>query len=141
MAQGSGTKVLILLGLLGAMGIGGTRNYQRNLAEGEAKVGPFSSYTDTALDSLIAAYEKDVEVYTKAFEQVSGRPLKIHQSAHMDARVREFERVQGLSRETRRVVDELAKRHVALEQLQTEKSRRERGGVKLFFKRLLSLPG
>ncbi len=141
MAQGSGTKGFILLLILAVAGIGGARNYQRNLAEGEAKEGPFHSYSDAALDSLIEAYQRDVEAYTRTYEQASDHQEVIHQSRHMDARIREFERVQSLSRDTRRVVEELAKRQVALQQLQTEKSRRGAGGVKLFFKRLLSLPG
>ncbi len=104
-------------------------------------MGPFHSYSDTALDSLIEAYQRDVDAYTKTYEQASDRKVVIHQSRHMDVRIREFERVQNLSRGTRRVVEELARRQVALEQLRTEKSRRGAGGVKLFFKRLLSLPG
>ncbi len=141
MAQGSGTKVFVLLTILSVAGIGGARNYQRNLAEGETQEGPFHSYSNAALDSLIEAYQRDVEAYTKTYQQASDRPLVIHQSRHMDARIREFERVQRLSRDTRRAVEELAKRQVALQQLQTEKSRRGAGGVKLFFKRLLSPPG
>ncbi len=141
MAQGSGTKVVVLLAILAVAGVGGARNYQRNVAEGETQEGPFHSYSNAALDSLIEAYQRDVEAYSKTYEQAAGRPVVIHQSRHMDARIREFERVQSLSRDTRRVVEELAKRQVALEQLQTEKRRRGAGGVKLFFKRLLSLPG
>lgn len=136
-----GTRLVVLLVLLAIIGIGGARNYQRNLAEGDAKEGPFSAYSDEAINSLIEAYEEDVEVYTQAFQKTASRKLESQSSAHMDARIREFERVQGNSRETRRLVTELAKRQVALEQLQTEKSRRGTGGVKLFFKRLLSLPG
>ncbi len=141
MAQGSGTKVVVLLAILAVAGVGGARNYQRNVAEGETKAGPFHSYSNAALDSLIEAYQRDVEAYSKTYEQAAGRPVVIHQSRHMDVRIREFERVQNLSRGTRRIVDELAKRQVALEQLQSEKSRRGAGAVKLFFKRLLSLPG
>ena len=141
MAQGFISREFILLMILVIAGFAGARNYQRNLAEGETKVGPFHSYSDTALDSLIEAYQRDVDAYTKTYEQASDRKVVIHQSRHMDVRIREFERVQSLSRDTRRVVDELAKRQVALEQLQSEKSRRGAGAVKLFFKRLLSLPG
>ncbi len=136
-----GTRLVVLLVLLAIIGIGGTRNYQRNLAEGNDREGPFSGYSDEAIDSLIEAYEKDVDTYTRAFEQVSNRKVETQSRKHMDARIREFERVQGNSRETRRVVSELAKRHVALEQLKTEKGRRGASGVKLFFKRLLSIPG
>ncbi|MEE8476037.1 MAG: hypothetical protein V3T01_11825 [Myxococcota bacterium] len=136
-----GSRLVVLLALLAIIGIGGTRNYQRNLAEGDAKEGPFSTYSDEAIDSLIEAYEAEVEVYTQAFQKTASQKLESQASAHMDARIREFERVQGNSRKTRRLVTELAKRQVALEQLQTEKSRRGTGGVKLFFKRLLSLPG
>ncbi len=136
-----GSRLVVLLALLAIIGIGGTRNYQRNLAEGDAKEGPFSTYSDEAIDSLIEAYEAEVEVYTQAFQKTASQKLESQASAHMDARIREFERVQGNSRKTRRLVTELANRQVALEQLQTEKSRRGTGGVKLFFKRLLSLPG
>ncbi len=141
MAQGSGSKLFLLLIILAVAGVGGARNYQRNLAEGEAKEGPFHSYSNAALDSLIEAYQRDVEAYTKTYEETSQRPVVIQQSRHMDARIREFERVQSVSRDTRRVVEELARRQVALQQLRTEKNRRGAGGVKLFFKRLLSLPG
>ncbi len=71
-----GTKLVVLLVLLAIIGIGGTRNYQRNLAEGESREGPFSGYSDEAIDSLIEAYEKDVEAYTRAFEQASSRKVE-----------------------------------------------------------------
>ena len=138
MAGGKGTLLLVILG---AAGVAGAWNFQRNLEAEKAEPRPFRGYSDAQLEELITVYRGEVDRYTRAHEQVTSQKVVIRHSAHMDTRIREFERVQRIGRGKSALVDELARRTVALEKLATEKSRRGGNPVKLFFKRLLSLPG
>jgi hypothetical protein len=143
MAQGSGSRALLLFVLLALAGGFGAWNYQRNLAAERAEVRPFRSYSDADLDSLSEAYRSEVETYTKRYEARTGRKVSINEHAHTDQKLREFERVQRISRDTRDLVTQLAQQYVAIEQLDAERRKRvkERNAFKLFLKRLLTYPG
>jgi hypothetical protein len=143
MAQGSGSRALLLFVLLALAGGFGAWNYQRNLAAERAEVRPFRSYSDADLDSLSEAYRSEVETYTKRYEARTGRKVSINEHAHTDQKLREFERVQRISRDTRDLVTQLAQQYVAIEQLDAERRKRvkERNVFKLFLKRLLTYPG
>jgi hypothetical protein len=143
MAQGSGSRALLLFVLLALAGGFGAWNYQRNLAAERAEVRPFRSYSDADLDSLSEAYRSEVETYTKRYEARTGRKVSINEHAHTDQKLREFERVQRISRDTRDLVTQLARQYVAIEQLDAERRKRvkERNVFKLFLKRLLTYPG
>ena len=143
MAQGSGGKTLLLFVLLALAGGLGAWNYQRNVAAERAEQRPFRTYSDADLDSLTEAYRAEVETYTKLYEARTGRKVSINEHAHTDQKLREFERVQRISQDTRALVTELAQRHVAIEQLDAERRKRvkEKDVVMLFLKRLLTYPG
>ena len=143
MAQGSGSRALLLFALLALAGGFGAWNYQRNVAAERAKPRPFRSYSDADLDSLTEAYRAEVETYTNRYEARTGRKVSIHEHAHTDQKLREFERVQRISQDTRDLVTQLAQRHEAIEQLDAERRKRvkEKDVVMLFLKRLLTYPG
>jgi hypothetical protein len=134
---------LMLVVLLALMGGLGTWNYKRNLAAEQAELRPFRTYSDADLDSLTAAYRTEVEAYTRRYEALTGHKPQIRERTYTDQKIREFERVQRISQKTRDVVTELAKRHVALDQLDQERRKRaaERNAVVLFLKRLLTYQG
>ena len=143
MAQGSGSKALLLFALLALAGGYGAWNYQRNVAAERAELRPFRSYSDADLASLTEAYRAEVETYTKRYEALTGRKVSVNEHAHTDQKLREFERVQRISQNTRDLVTQLAQRHVAIEQLDAERRKRieERNIVMLFLKRILTYPG
>jgi hypothetical protein len=138
-----GGKLLLLLMLLVVAGGAGTWNYRRNLEAEKAEPRPFRSYSDADLDSLTEAYQQEIDIYTRRYEAVTGQKVTIREGGHIDDKIREFERIQRISRSTRELVTELARRQVAVEQLASERHKRaeERQVVKLFFKRLLTYAG
>ncbi len=143
MAQGSGSRAKLLFALLALAGGLGARNNQRNVETESAELRPFRSYSDADLESLTEAYRAEIETYTKRYEVRTGRKVRINEHVHPDQKLREFERVQRISQNTRDLVTELAQRHVAVEQLDAERRKRveERNVVMLFLKRLLTVPG
>jgi hypothetical protein len=138
-----GGKLLLLLLLLAVAGAAGTWNYRRNLEAEKAEPRPFRSYADADLESLTEAYQQEIEAYTRRYQAVTGQKVAIREGGHIDDKIREFERVQRISRNTRDLVTQLARRHVAVEGLASERHKRaeERQVVKLFFKRLLTYAG
>ena len=143
MAQGSGSRAKLLFALLALAGGLGAWNYQRNVVAERAELRPFRGYSDADLESLTEAYRAEVETYTKRYEVLTGRKVRINEHVHTDQKLREFERVQRISQNTRDLVTQLAQRHVAIEQLDAERRKRveERNVVMLFLKRLLTVPG
>ena len=143
MAEGSKNSVALLVALLALGGGLGTWNYQRNLAEERAEPRPFGSYSDADVESLTAAYRAEVDAYTKRYQALSGQKPSIREHAYVDQKISEFERVQRVARGNREIVSQLAKRQVALEQLEDERRKRtaERNFVLVFFKRLLIYRG
>jgi hypothetical protein len=141
--SGGGGKLLLLLVLLTVAGGAGAWNYRRNLQAEEAEPRPFRSYSDADLESLEAAYQQEIEVYTRRYETLTGQGVVVREGGHIDDKIREFERVQRISRSTRELVTQLARRHVAVEGLASERHKRieESQPVKLFFKRLLVYAG
>ena len=142
-ASGGGGKLVLLLVLLAVAGGAGTWNYRRNLEAERAEPRPFRSYAEADLGSLSQAYQQEIDVYTLRYEALTGQKVTIREGGHLDDKIREFERIQRLGRSTRDLVTQLAKRHVAVEQLAYEQHKRaeERHAVKLFFKRLLRYAG
>ena len=141
-SEGAG-KVLLLLVLLAVAGAAGAWNYRRNLEAEKAEPRPFRSYSDADLDALTEAYQQEIADYTRRYEALTGQKVAIREGGHIDDKIREFERIQRISRSTRELVTELARRHVAVESLAAERRKRaeERHVVKLFFKRLLTYAG
>ncbi len=121
---GGGGKAIVLLVLLAALGGYGTWNYQRNVEAEKAEPRPFGSYSDADIEALVQAYQQEIAVYHKRWEQASRQSVTVRDVGHTDQRVREFERVQGIARKKRALTSELAKRHVALEQLNAEQAKR-----------------
>jgi hypothetical protein len=132
--------LFVLLALAGGLG---AWNYQRNVEAERAELRPFRSYSDADLESLTEAYRAEVEAYTTRYEALTGRKVAINERVHTDQKLREFERVQRISQNTREIVTQLAQRHVAIEQLDTERRKRfgERNVVMLFLKRLFTYTG
>ena len=139
----AGSQKMMLLVLLVLAGGLGAWNYQRNVEAERAELRPFRSYSDADLESLTEAYRVEVEAYTKRYEALTGRKVAINERVHTDQKLHEFERVQRISQNTRDLVDQLAQRHVAIEQLDAERRKRvgERNVVVLFLKRLLTYQG
>jgi hypothetical protein len=142
MASGSTNQAMLLVVLLALAGGLGAWNYQRNVAAERAELRPFRTYSDADLDTLTAAYRAEVEAYTKRYEALTGRKVSIHEHVHTDQKLREFERVQRISQNTRDVVTQLAQRQVAIEQLDAERRKRaqERNVAMLILKRLVTYP-
>ena len=132
-------RMLITLALALIVGMG-TWNYKRNVEAEKSEPRPFSAYSEADLDSLIAAYRKELGEYMDRFEKAQGREVTIRDGRSLDARVAEFERVQGISGNTRGLAAAVAKRQVALQQLEQEKSKRvqEQDLVRLLLRRIFS---
>jgi hypothetical protein len=121
----AGKTLLLLLLLLGLLAGGGAYNYNRNL-EKEAKVPrPWRGYADADIQSMADAYRAEVEQYSDAWEQARTRRTSAAGTGHVDARIREFDRVYAQGRKVRDLKSGLAEREVVLEQLDEELRLRE----------------
>lgn len=141
-SSGKGGQVLVLLILLGILVGGGTWNYRRNLKIEEAEPRPYRSYSLEQLESLQAAYQKEVDIYTQRYRAASSRTVQIREGGLIGEQVDEFERVQRISQGTRAIADQYAKNQVQLDELMSEISRRasESDSWKLFLKRATKYP-
>ncbi len=131
--------VSLLLLLAALSGVGGW-NYHRNLQEEQAEPRPLGGLSDAELQALSEAYEQEIELWTRRFEQISGRRVNAHDRAYLGEQIQEFERVQGLSSRSREVARELARRQAALERVRAEERVREseRDRLALHWRRLVS---
>jgi hypothetical protein len=141
-SSGKGGQVFLLLILLGILVGGGTWNYQRNLKIEEAEPRPYRSYSFEQLESLKAAYQKEVDAHTRRYRKASSRKVRIREGGLIGEQVDEFERVQRISQGTRAIADQYAKNQVQLDELMSEISRRasESDSWKLFLKRATKYP-
>ena len=137
----AGSSVVPLLILLAILVGAGAWNYQRNAALEDNAYRPFRGYTDEAIKQLIDAYEGEHERTSKRFEAAAGRQVEVEGKAYFGDQVREFERVQRISKNKRGLRDEIAESQTSLKLLKEESSRRarERQKLKLFFERLLTV--
>jgi hypothetical protein len=141
-SSGKGGQVFLLLILLGILVGGGTWNYQRNLKIEEADPRPYRSYSFEQLESLKAAYQEEVDIYTQRYQAASSRRVRIREGGLIGEQVDEFERVQRISQGTRAIADQYAKNQVQLDELVGEISRRasESKSWKVFLRRLTKYP-
>ena len=129
--------LLVLAILVGA----GAWNYRRNAAVEEEDYRPFRGYTDEAIEQLIDAYEDQRERSSKRFEAAASRKVNVEGKAYFGEQVQEFERVQGISQNTRALRDGIAESQTSLKLLREESSKRarERQKLRLFFERLFTV--
>jgi hypothetical protein len=141
-SSGKGGQVFLLLIVLGILVGGGTWNYRRNVQIEEAEPRPYRSYSFEQLDSLRAAYQKEVDAHTQRYRTASSRKVRIREGGLIGEQVDEFERVQRISQNTRAIADQYAKNQVQLDELLAEMSRRARESEswKLFLTRLTKYP-
>ena len=141
-SSGKGGRAFLLLILLGILVGGGTWNYRRNVQIEEAEPRPYSSYAFGQLESLKAAYQKEVDAHTRRYRTASSRKVRIREGGLIGEQVDEFERVQRISQNTRAIADQYAKNQVQLDELLAEMSRRAResDSWKLFVTRLTKYP-
>lgn len=141
-SSGKGGQVFLLLVLVGILVGGGTWNYRRNLKIEEAEPRPYRSYSFEQLESLKAAYQKQVDTYTQRYREASSRQVRVREGGLIGEQVDEFERVQRISQGTRAIADQYAKNQVQLDALVAEMSRRarERETWKVFLTRLTKYP-
>ncbi len=134
-SSSKGPLLLVLLALLA--GFGGW-NYHRNTQAEAAEYRPYRGYSREDLDSLVSAYRAEIDTYRKRYEAATGFKVQIRNASHIGQKVREFERVQRISRATREIGARLIEREAALERIQEEKSRRGREAqrVRLFLERV-----
>ena len=137
----AGGSVITLLLLLAILVGAGAWNYRRNAAVEEEDYRPFRGYTDEAIEQLIDAYEGQHERSSKSFEAAASRKVNVEGKAYFGEQVQEFERVQGISRNTRALRDGIAESQTSLKLLREEASKRarERQKLRLFFERLFTM--
>jgi hypothetical protein len=133
--------VILLLLVLAILVGAGAWNYRRNAAVEDEGYRPFRGYTDEAIEQLIDAYEDQHERSSKRFEAAASRKVNVEGKAYFGEQVQEFERVQGISRNTRALRDGIAESQTSLKLLTEEASKRarERQKLRLFFERLFTV--
>lgn len=133
-------QALLLLLLLGILGAGGGWNYRRNLAEEQKIPRPFSTLSEVDLAQLKLAYESEVEQLTNKYARATGHKIQIREGGLVGDQIREFERVQRLSRGVRELGFRIAEQEGSAQELQNELDRREaeRDKFKLFLRRVFT---
>lgn len=123
--QGSKTPLLLIL-LLALVGLSAW-NYHRNAALESAQPSPYAGVSDRDLDLLIAAYRSEIDAMRA--QGGADHRATARDTGRIDRGIREFERVQGVSRSAREAGYAIAEREAAVAALEQEKARRiERGG-------------
>jgi hypothetical protein len=137
----AGSSVTLLLFLLAILVGAGAWNYRRNAAVEDEAYRPYRGYTDEAVEQLIDAYEDQRERSSKRFEAAASRRVNVEGKAYFGEQVQEFERVQGISQNTRALRDGIAESQTSLKLLREESSKRarERQKLRLFFERLFTM--
>jgi hypothetical protein len=137
----AGGGLVALLLLLAILVGAGAWNYRRNVVVEDDDYRPFRGYTDEAIEQLIDAYEGQHEHRSKRFEAAASRTVEVEGKAYFGGQVREFERVQRISKNKRALRDEIAESQTSLKLLRAESSKRarERQKLRLFFERLLTV--
>jgi len=135
-----GGRTFLLCVLLGILGFVGHRNYQRNLEAEAAVPRPYKSHSEADLNQLITAYEADLTALVARYEKATGTTIRAQDRGFVGDQIKEFERVQRLSRSVRTLGYEISEREATLRELKREKqSRMEQGtAVKQFLRRLFT---
>jgi hypothetical protein len=133
---------MLLVVLLLGLGVGGAWNYRRNLdAEAAENPRPYRTLSDVEIAQLIAAYEGEIGEWETREGGARSTPGVVRERAHLEDRIREFERVQRSGARERAVGDDLLVRQIELEKLEEEQ--RLRSGsqdvLALHLRRLLTL--
>jgi hypothetical protein len=131
-------RLMPLLVLLAALGAGGYWNYQRNLAKENAEPRPFRGYSEADLQSLVAAYQGEVQTHQKRYEAARATERREGQGQLLDEKVRDFERASARSQAIRAAGGDLAEREAALADLRKELARRSVSPLQVHLKRLLT---
>lgn len=134
--SGRGMRLLLVLVLLGGAG---AWNYSRNLRAEAAESGPYAGLEEDALAALETALEAEVEGLAERYRAAAGREVAIAEAGQLGEKVREFERVQAMSQETRAIGQRLSQSEGSLRRVRAELRRRdrERDPLKLHLNRLL----
>jgi hypothetical protein len=131
-----GQKLLILL--LALLCGGGAWNYRRNL-EAEAEVPrPYRGYTEAQLEQLITASRASLDGLVARYERASGNSIQARDQAFAGDQIKEFERVQSMSRSVRALGYEVSESEGLLRELEAEKRRREDNAVGVFLHRVFA---
>ena len=138
-----GSQKLLLFLLLGIVAGFGTWNYRRNLEAEQAEPRPFRSYSDNNLAALAAAYQQELDTYAKRYQAATGGKVRVSDGRLLGDQVREFERVQRLSRSTRALAAGIAEREASLAAIDRENAKRveESQKLTLFLKRAFVYKG
>jgi hypothetical protein len=126
------TLLLALLCGLGAW------NYRRNVEAEAAVPRPYRSYSEAQLEQLIAASRVSLESLVARYEKVSGRSIEARDRGFVGDQIKEFERVQSMSRSVRALGYEISESEGLLRELEAEKGRRGDGALGLFLRRVFS---
>jgi hypothetical protein len=105
----------------------GTWNYRRNAALEEGEYRPYRGYSTGDLDALIAATEQELGRAQRDYQRGSGQPVRVQEHGFFGDSIREFERVQRLSQNSRELGGRVLERDGALERLRAERARRDPG--------------
>jgi hypothetical protein len=129
--------LLLLLPLLGGVG---AWNYHRNLEIEKAEPRPYRGLSEANLADLAEALQAELDAYTRRYQKATGRKVDVRDAQLLGEQVREFERVQAVSRDTRELGEQLSKTQGSLHRVQQEQRKRdaERDRLRLTMRRLLS---
>jgi hypothetical protein len=131
-----GQKLLILL--LALLCGASAWNYRRNL-EAEAKLPrPYRSYSEAQLEQLISASRASLEGLVARYERVSGNSIQARDQGFVGDQIKEFERVQNMSRSVRALGYEISESEGLLRELEAEKRRRGDSAVGVFLRRVFT---
>ena len=134
MAKGSGgNQFVALLVLLGLVGGGGTWNYRRNAAADAAEYRPYRTYSVADLAVLRGAYEEEIESFRRRYTEAARRNVKVSGGRMLAEQIREFERIQRVSRTTRDLGSGVSEREAALTLIAEEEERRAAESDRLMF--------
>lgn len=133
----SGRTFLLTLLLALLCGLGAW-NYQRNIEAEKAVPRPYRSYSEAQLDQLIAASRTSLEQLVARYEKVSGRSIEARDRGFVGDQIKEFERVQSVSRSVRDLGYEISESEGLLRELEAERGRRGGSPVLLFLSRVFT---
>ena len=128
---------MLLLLLLAIAGGAGAWNYQRNVAAEKAEYRPFRTYAEADLESLATAFRSDLDSSAGHYQAAKRGKVAVRDGALLGDQVREFERVQHISRRKRELAGRVAEQEAMLREVEKEQARRgaEKDKLKFFFKR------
>ncbi len=134
--------LLSLLVLLLIVGGAGAWNYDRNLKKESQVPRPWRSYETEDLRSMVQAYEKEIDQFSKGWDKARSQRTTASGRGHVDDRAREFDRIYARGKAVRDLKGKLADHEVVLGEIQEELRLRERDGdaMKVHMRRLFTYP-